>query len=282
MNSLHSYYPILPAKRGEFKAYKNLTNHIRNHIMPIFELPVGDSDISTLNFVNKKLNSLTKFILSTENHNLAIDTYYYSINNQILENGRHIYEYIYSELRQSKLNVIPIIGYDRWYNSIDPTYKNTISVIDFSEAPYFIIRLDGEALDHLDEPDFFKEQIDNILNGLKIESINCLFLIDFKSIAKKSLPTILEKAYQAVEVLEEIENLGISISGCSIPETINQAIDTPDTSGLFLRKENLVWKSLKKDFSNINLKYSDYGVKAPSGKESIPAGNNANGKIRYS
>ncbi|WP_270832368.1 beta family protein [Aeromonas sp. QDB03] len=51
--------------------------------------------------------------------------------------------------------------------------------------------------------------------------------------------------------------------------------------GLLLRKESLIWQNLIKIFPNYSFKYSDYGVKAPSGKENIPAGDNANGKIRY-
>lgn len=282
MNPLHTYFPIFPAKRGEFNALKHLQQDVLKHIMPIFEIPVGDwKKFSKIDFVNKKIKNLDELVNTTHISNLAIDTYYYSTNEQILENGRHIFEYIYNSLVQLNHCVVPIIGYDRWFNSRDSTYQTTLSKMEFKTAPYFIIRLDGEALDDSDDPDYFLEQIEEILHGIKATAQQCLLLVDLKSIVKKSLPDLIGMTERITEALSSLNPLSIVISGSSIPETIDKAVDEPDSCGLWLRKESLIWQNLTTVFPQISIKYSDYGVKAPSGKESVPAGDNANGKIRY-
>ncbi|UUS64993.1 MULTISPECIES: beta family protein [unclassified Acinetobacter] len=282
MNPLHTYFPIFPAKRGEFNALSHLQVEDLKHLMPIFEIPVGDWDKTSKElFIDKKVTALTNLVKKTEISSLAIDTYYYSITDQILENSRHVYEYAYQSLKQQKINLIPVIGYDRWFNSIDSTYRTTISKMEFDNAPYFIIRLDGEALDDCDEPDYFLEQIEHIFHGLKTNAENCLLLVDLKSVVKKSLPDLIGMTERITEILSSLNPLSIVISGSSIPETIDKAVDEPDSCGLWLRKESLIWQNLTTVFPQISFKYSDYGVKAPSGKESVPAGDNANGKIRY-
>lgn len=282
MNPLHTYFPIFPAKRGEFTALTKLQNEVRKHVMPIFEIPVGDWDkTSKEDFINRKVETIEKLVEKTQLFSLAVDTYYYSKNDQILENGRHVFEYIYNSLYQLDIRVIPIVGYDRWFNSFDSTYRTTLSKMEFRDAPYFIIRLDGEALDDSDEPEYFLEQIEEILHGIKATPQQCVMLVDLKSIVKKSLPELIDKTQRIAKALTQLTPLSIIISGSSVPETIDKAVDEPDSCGLLLRKESLIWQNLIKIFPQISFKYSDYGVKAPSGKESVPAGDNANGKIRY-
>lgn len=282
MNPLHTYFPIFPAKRGEFTALRHLRTDVLKHVMPIFEIPVGDwKKTSKLDFIINKIRSLDEMIKNTHLSNIAIDTYYYSTNDQILENGQHIFEYTYSSLIQLNHSMIPIIGYDRWFNSRDMTYRTTLSNMDFKDAPYFIIRLDGEALDDSDDPDYFLEQIDELLNGLKISAQQSILLVDLKSIVKRSVPELLAKAERICKVLNSLEPLALIISGSSFPNTIDQAIEEPDSSGLLLRKESLIWQHLLKTINKCPIKYSDYGVKAPIGKEDIPVGDKANGKIRY-
>lgn len=282
MNPLHTYFPIFPAKRGEFSALKHHQQDVLKHVMPIFEIPVGDwKKFSKIDFINKKIELLDELVNTTKISNLAIDTYYYSANEQILENGRHIFEYMYNSLVQLNRCVVPIIGYDRWFNSRDSTYQTTLSKMEFKTAPYFIIRLDGEALDDSDDPDYFLEQIEEILHGIKATAQKCLLLVDLKSIVKKSLPELLAKTQRIAETLSNLEPLALVVSGSSFPETIDKAVDEPDSCGLLLRKESLIWQNLIKTTPSLSIKYSDYGVKAPIGKEDIPVGDKANGKIRY-
>jgi len=282
MNPLHTYFPIFPAKRGEFNALKHLQDSVRKHVMPIFEIPAGDwNKISKENFLSNKIKSLEDLVSTTKMPLIAVDTYYFSINDQMLDNGRHVYEFIYNSLNQLDINVIPVIGYDRWFNSIDSTYRTTLSKMDFKNTPYFIIRLDGEALDDSDDPDYFLEQIEDILHGLKSSPQRCLFLVDLKSIVKKSVPDLLSKTQRIAKTLCDLNPLSMVFSGSSVPDTIDKAVEKPDSCELVLRKESLIWQNLIKIFPSYSFRYSDYGVKAPIGKENVPVGDKANGKIRY-
>jgi hypothetical protein len=47
----------------------------------------------------------------------------------------------------------------------------------------------------------------------------------------------------------------IAISGASYPSSVAEAIDDHDTDGPVLRKEMVVWQTLRKMFPNVKLKF---------------------------
>lgn len=275
----------MKAKKGELNAYQHLTPLAKARVLPIFEIPTEkweEKESQRIDFADKKINQICKTVHYENTKDIAFDYSFWNSSYQTLENGEHIFSYMYGHLTTKGYSVIPIIGYDRWHNVTDPSYQVAIKSIDFSKAPYFIIRLDGEALEHLHEPFFFEEQLSEILSGLKINIDRCLILVDQHNLVGKNIVDTSNEISKKVSIISELNPLAIAISGNSIPKSINKIVTDHDSTSLITRSEEIIWKMVREKNNNNSIIYSDYGIIAPDGNEQNGGNNNTNnGKIRY-
>jgi hypothetical protein len=70
---------------------------------------------------------------------------------------------------------------------------------------------------------------------------------------------MLSKSTNFLEILSDYDFKYIAISGASYPSSVAEAIDDHDTDGPVLRKEMVVWQTLRKMFPNVKLKFADHG-----------------------
>lgn len=285
MLKIPEYIPIMKAKKGEFDAVETirceqLENQIQPLFHPLFEMPnvykVGASRIADVTKRCEKIGALW-------NGNIAlIDGYYWKPSEALLENGEHFLTYTYNKLFALGVKVVPVIGYDRWFDQMSNLYNQTMRSLNYPNAPYFCIRLDGDAMYDIDEPDFFKEQLDSILLDLRLAENNCSILIDFGdvSVNRITIEQILKKSTDFLEILSEYDFKYIAISGASYPDSVAEAVHDHDTDGIVLRKEMVAWQTLRKMFPNIKLKFSDHGARHPSPEKEL-RNQYINGKIVY-
>lgn len=279
-----SYIPILKAKKGEFDAIRQIRleqikTGIRPAFHPLFELSNIYQPVSRLENINKRCEEIGRLWSG----NIAlIDGYFWQPAESILENGDHFLPYAFNKLYSNGVKVVPVIGYDRWFDQMSSLYNQTMRTLNLPEAPYFCIRLDGDAMYDIEEPEFFEEQLDSILSGLKLAETRCAILIDFGDVSlnRISIESMLLKSADFMNVLKNYDFKYIAISGASYPESVADAVNDHDTDGLVLRKEMLVWQSLRKTFPKLRLKLSDYGIWHPSIEKHI-VNKHTNGKIIY-
>ncbi|MBP8070796.1 MAG: beta family protein [Acinetobacter sp.] len=285
MKVIPKYIPILKAKKGELSAYEHLSQSIKNNTLPIFEMPTENwekTQKQRIDFVDSKVLQINKTLDKNSTSLISLDFSFWNYKDQLLENQEHIFSYTFNQLTDKGYTLIPVIGYDRWHNESDRSYQANIKALDFKEIPFFIIRLDGEALEHIHEPFFFEEQIEEILNGLKVTIDKCLFLIDHNNIFGKSPTQVTEEIIFQIKLITELNPLSIAISSHSMPKSINKLVPNHDSSNLLFRTEEDIWKNTIKKLNNPHIIYSDYGIIANDGEERT-GGNNStnNGKIRY-
>lgn len=285
MIKIPEYVPIMKAKKGEFDAIKpirinQLEYQLQPTFHPLFEMPnVYKEGASRLADLTKRCEQIG---VLWRGNTALVDGYFWKPSEALLENGEHFLTYAYNKLFALGVKVVPVIGYDRWFDQMSSLYNQTMQSLNYPDAPYFCIRLDGDAMYDIDEPDFFKEQIELILADLKLAETNCSILLDFGdvSVNRITIEQMLKKSIDFIEILSEYDFKYIAISGAYYPSSVAEAIDDHDTDGPVLRKEMVVWQTLRKMFPNLKLTFGDHCARHPAPEKEI-INKHTNGKIIY-
>lgn len=240
------YVPIIKWKKGEQEALKELTDNIKDEIIPLIEI--------TPDFNETKLDSTLK---SWENQ-----YFYYDVLPECYEDDDEIYFRILKKL-DSKY-VIPVLELE---DDLD-----IISSADHCSSNGFALRITCDDADN----DIITDSIDEISKTFDIGNID--LILDMKEITN-------EKYIVVKSILSDINNLqgfrNIILSSSSFPETLN-GIERFELSTVN-RDDWFFWKKCTDKLNpkfKINLVYSDYGIDIPKFVSFIP-GMSPLFKIRY-
>ncbi|WP_422457700.1 beta family protein [Vibrio harveyi] len=193
-----------------------------------------------------------------------------------IENGEHVLSVFTSCLSTHGCEVLPVIGYDRWE---DEEYSTVLQLLAQSKER-FILRLDSYAFEDMVEEELFLETIEDIVSSMGLDTSKCSVILDFGDVSKDSIVDIQSQVDTALTLLNDYHFSFISIAGCSITSDINGMVPKKNSTGLVVRKEFKVWKSVRSFNSSVKFVFGDYGIANPNvGDETIAP--DANGKIRY-
>lgn len=281
-----TYFPVLKALKAELFALSKLKSSSADDVVPLFELP----KLPNTKVYQESSTPIEKFIAQTvkeivnvwDGRSAMFDTYQWSPRSNT-ENSEHIAVAMYNALKVSNVNLIPVIGYDRWVGSESwdqPEYREALEIVANDHGGKFCIRLDHAAIEDIAEPDFFQKNLDEIFIGLDIGPENFHVMIDFEDLTGVSVADLFEKFDSLFNYISSYGFLSYSISGCSLPKAINHAVKTHDTCGTVLRKEMLLWQYCRKKFPKSPIYFGDYGIRGPNTLEGVPS-KYINGKIRY-
>lgn len=279
-----NYLPIYKAKSGEFQAIANAKKiHIRR-TLPLFEVcRIGDSVRKAARF--KDSHALICAYLDETAQRIAeicsgrsvlVDAFQW-LPDSTTETGEHVISYIYSQLESWGVNVVPVIGYDRWDSS---TYRIALQGIEVSGDGYYCMRLDSHAIEDAEDPEFFEERVLGILDDLNIEPERCAVLLDFGDVTAFSVEDLTEQGERVMRLLAPMGFRFFSTAGCSLPPTIDKAVRKNDSTGKVIRKEMLLWKTLRVAYPEVKWVFGDYGVRGPNTAEDVISPD-TNGKIRH-
>ncbi|EOA3783343.1 beta family protein [Vibrio vulnificus] len=276
------YVPVLKAKKGEFDAYKNLPRSVQLNTLPVFELPTLTSKMLETTyagvsnpreaFINKCASSLSN---SIKVPTVGIDIHSWAPDSTV-ENGEHVLSTFLSCLKTQGCEVIPVIGYDRWE---DEAYSTVLKLLAQSNDR-FILRLDSFAFEDMVEEDLFLDTIADIVSATGLDTSSCSVMLDFGDVSKDSIIDIQSQVDTALSLLEDYNFNFISIAGCSITSDINGMVPKKNSTGVVVRKEFKVWKSVKTFSPSLKFVFGDYGIANPNVGDGTIAPD-ANGKIRY-
>jgi len=274
-----TYIPILKAKQGEFDALKNTSAATAQRIQPIFEVPAFTGGKRFENMAQPTvayLNEITVKIASVRlNMPCFLDSRHWAPN-ATLENGEHVLSYALSRLIALDVPVNPVINYDVWD---DPEYQEVFKNAGASSVGTLCIRLESDAFDDMDDPEYFMERLNSIITATAFPEAQICVLIDFRDTKALSVVEMQATAEKCIETLNAWRFAYIGIAGSSIPIMINDAVEKINSTGYVTRKEVLTWKALRKAYPRQNLVFSDYAIRNPNSVDG-PAPH-ANGKIRY-
>lgn len=279
-----TYIPILKAKKGEFDALKNTSSATAQRIQPIFEVPAFTGSIANgKRFENMPqptvayLNEIAAKIASVRSGMPCFLDSRHWASNATLENGEHILSYTLSRLIALEVPVNPVVNYDVWD---DPEYQEVFKNAGASSAGTLCIRLESDAFDDMDDPEYFIRRLNSIITTTAFPEARICILIDFRDTNMLSVIDMQAVAEKCIETLSAWDFSYIGIAGSSIPIMINDAVEEINSTGYVTRKEVLTWKALRKAYPKQNLVFSDYAIRNPNAVDDVPAPH-ANGKIRY-
>ncbi len=276
---------LLKAKKGELDALKNLDAATADRIIPLFDIGRIAEDVYARDYMKTSSTPIATYLDRVMNGILSawptrpamIDMYQWKPDASI-ESGSHVLAYTVENLFARGLPVLPVIGYDRWQ---DPTYRMAITSIFQNKVRGCCIRLDSSAIEDLAEPDMIHETINDIIDSLQLIPQNIYLLIDFDdvSVLQKSIELLLGQSRDMLAIVEKFPFKNIIIAGSSVPKTIDLAVQSHDSFSTIVRKEMLVWQTLRQERPDMPLISGDYGVRGPTTSEA--PSKYTNGKIRY-
>jgi len=280
------YVPLSKALDAEKIALENIDPAIRRRIIPLFDIPrvpAGDSAPKYLYEFGTPAKTMIDYaisrIASVSPGLMAMVDSYHWLGNANIETGEHVFSYLINQLTAKGVIAIPVIGYDRWE---DTTYRAATRLFNYTRFPLTCLRLDYSAIEDSLEPDLLQENIESILDDLELHPSKCCILIDFGDIYSKQVSEINDEIARVINVLEIMNFKFFITAACSLPATVDKAIQTTDTEGQFRRKEMAAWKMISKSAVGRRNKiiYGDYAIRGPQSNEGV-RNKHSNGKIRY-
>jgi hypothetical protein len=276
---------VLKAKGGEFVALRNLDTSTSDRVIPLFDIGRIPEKTFALQYMQKSsapistyLDRVIKGICSAwPNRPAMIDMYQWKPDASV-EDGSHVLAYVVDSLSNAGMPILPVVGYDRWQDAV---YQQSLVGIFQGKDYSCCIRLDSTALEDLAEPDLLHETLQEMVDTLELSPDKCYILIDFDDVSmpQKSVETLLNQSRDMLAILRNFAFKNVAIAGCSIPKTIDLAVQKRDSVSTIIRKEMLVWQTLRLEHPERPLLTGDYGVRGPTTVEA--PSRYTNGKIRY-
>lgn len=279
------YMPVFKARKGEFDAIANLKEASFIRIEPIFELPtLSEFKIRETKYLRESAEPFAEYLSTVADGIASLPRqlrYYIDIRgwapNATIESGEHILSYVYRRLHDRGATICPVASYDFW---ADPEYQEALRNLPVTSESFVAIRLGADALEDMDDPDFFSENFDEILSVLSVLPSQCSVVIDFGDVTSVSAIDIQSRLETAIHILARFELRAISIAASSVSASINDMVSEQNSTAMIVRREMNAWKSVKSFYPVSNLIFGDYGVRSPDSLEDGPYPH-VNGKIRY-
>lgn len=283
MNKVH--VPILKANRGECDALANLDKRIAGKITPLFEVGRVTEAVSKAKYFQASstplmtyLNRVVQRVGNAWTGRVAMVDCYQWLPNARVENGDHVIAHVVAGLEAAGVSVIPVIGYDRWSNS---DYQMGLASIPPRPDGRYCMRLDSAAFEDAAEPEVFEATIVDIVERLEVDPHRCSVLLDFADVSINTMS--IERMVEAsMNIIRQLQPFGFDhyvVAGCSLPRTIDLAVNSKDSDGFVLRKEMLAWQALRLNLPDVTVISGDYGVRGPTTTER--PSKYTNGKIRH-
>lgn len=280
---LPRHIAILKAKKGEYQALSKSHSDVARNVLPLFEIGritesvrqrryMSDTQTPTIVYLDRQLDGIFQ---AWGKRPAMVDCYQWDPS-ALTEDGSSVVAYAVSALRSMGMPIIPLVGYDRWESE---TYRAALQGIDSPPDGHFCIRLDTTAISDSAEPDFFSERVSEIIEVLDLDPAKCSVLIDFGDASSTSVDELVSKSNNLFELLSPFGFNHFITAACSIPKTIDLAVKKKDSFSMVLRKEMMLWQTLRTERQE-RILYGDYCVRGPTTNDEIKS-KYTNGKIRH-
>ncbi|CAD0353627.1 beta family protein [Xanthomonas hortorum] len=278
-----SYTPFLHAKDGEFCALaKSKVSHLKG-MLPLFEVDAFTEltakvarykhsptpKMTYLNWIADQIEEVMPF------GPVMVDAFAWKHYERIESNELPV-AFMVNALMEREVSVIPVVGLDRWD---DPEYQFSLKSLDIDSLPMWALRLQTDEIEDAIDPGHFLGRIDEVLRGLGLNAGQLGLLVDFGDVCKKDPQVLVDLSARVLTLVDGLGLPFISIVGCSMPPSINEAVKKPNSQAVVMRKEMVAWRQLRQMFRQFPIVFGDYGVRGP--RSSSAPNPNVNGKIRY-
>lgn len=239
------YTPILKWKVGEKLALQQLSNNIKDQILPLIELqPLKDKDKDTQAFIQKFEKDIIKYW--GPNRPFLVDFSYF--NNDTIYNN--IQNFIETNLNRNAI-CIPVISLEN-YDAYLKYFVESKHLLHNGLA----IRLTPKTLDSYDSA------IKQIISSIQINKSSIILIIDFGLISEENIH-LCNMCFDSIKnILKFYEYKQIIVTSTGFPTGFPSNYMSGQSEKLFYRTELLLWKKLNKSGIN-NILFGDYCCNTP-------------------
>ena len=276
-----NYLYIAKTKPGEITALSNAKSRHKDLTLPLFDLSRMGTSLRRF----KNAPDVTQAYLNETAVEIArvwkgrtalMDAMRWPVDSA-LRSGEHVLTYFYRRLMALGVNVIPVLGYDRWQSE---QYREAIAAMELPDDPQVCLRLDSDAMNDAAEPGLLREQVLQMLEDMLATPKFCRVLLDFEDVTVVSVEQLVERGERVMDELADLGFKDFAAAGSSIPPSIDIAVATPDSTGRLIRREWTLWRTLRAAYPQYSWLFGDYGVRGPKSADDIIS-THTNGKIRY-
>jgi hypothetical protein len=264
---------------GEFRAMSELRSGHEKRMLTLFDLSKPKEELARFEDAKDRdaayIAEVAERIAGVWSGTTLIDAMRWGAGATI-KSGQSIVPYFYDQLVGWGLDVVPVIGYDRWGSEV---YRKGLEGITLRDGQLVCLRLESYAIKDAEDPEFFQEQIKEIVDAMKVDPSNYLVLIDFEDTTVASLEQLVNSGNSVIQALAEFGFTKYATAGCSIPQFINEALPKHNSTGKIIRKEWTIFQTFMSAYPQYSWLYGDYGVRGP--KSADVHTKHTNGKIRY-
>lgn len=278
-----TYRPFLKAKPGEFEAITNLSDQMHRFVDPTYVVGTPRQNRERGRQGKQRAPSIATYLTQVAvdiagtrlGKSVAFDLAETWKPNAKTEYGDHVLTHLHRSLEAAGVVANPVVAYDRWP---DEEYRRALQEITLADDRYYVLRFGGYAIEDLSDAEYFRSETSAMLTDLRMTPQRCVAVADLGDLSETSLEDAIDLAELAVDLLTGLGFRQVVVAGCSLPPTIDKAVSQPNTSGLVLRREMIVWQALRK--SGHSVTFGDYGVRNPRSPDDVP-NPHTNAKIRY-
>jgi hypothetical protein len=271
--SIEHYFPILKGKAGEFRALRELTAAVRDHITPLIDVarvPVVDRPKPLELHLNKTINGVAKSWGS--GRPIFIDLFDLDLKAR-LDGGEHPVRYTIGRLQALGVEAIPVVGLDR-----DKHYEEAVRE-SCAKVDSVVIRLLAEDLEAAGT---LESEVTRLLKAAKVPDDRAQILFDLRSLRDLDITRYSALVIRAIRALPKArEYSSMIVAGSGVPQSLAEAVQA-DSLGRIPRRELELWRRLRSTPGIARRpSFGDYGVVHPDNLDLNPKAITLAASIRY-
>lgn len=264
------YTPMLKSKRGEAKALIHLSDEVKAHITPFFDVLALKPNISSGSDVHEHMLKQALMMASGWKKQGACYVDLFDVDPAARgQGGAHPAQIVHDRLASENVEAIPVVGLER-----DLSYKLVIRALISNSADALAIRLETEDIQL---PTGLADRIRRLVYELGAASVPLHIFMDFRSILTQPADIIHMQVTKALAELRSLNPARIVFSASAMVSSMGDF--KKGTFNRVSRLDFLTWQMIAKSHSRIS--YADYGVVHPDYTDLDPRFIKPAAKIRY-
>lgn len=253
VSQMIKYVPFLKFKKNEIEGVGQLTQDVRDQIVPLYDIPLSQKVMSEAD-INERVRIAENALINSQKHSPAypfiIDNF--DVDDSICLAGNPQYRSILARL--AAYPIIPTVAFDR-----DPDHNS--AALDFIRTKTGDIAIRLQQVD-IESYNITKRNLISIWPALQAaQPKNIILLIDLRIVSDAAAEQLKVERFLS-GFNRDFQVRAVVLSGSIIPGNIAALIGTNETKHVS-RDEYKLWRSVKAIQGFEDLLYGDYCVVSP-------------------
>lgn len=270
---LESYVPLLKWRMGEYQALSRLSDDAKNRITPLLVIPPIEFDFEEQrpkkNIQEHIETFVPRYVSKWGGRNALIDVHE-SIEDEFMDDGRHIISYIFSEIREKDAIATPVVSFSK-----SDLYKQEVRDVIVAEGRGLCLRVRLSEVMHLS----FNGKVRDLCSYMKLDVDELDLILDLEEpenfIPYSGFSKVITSGVKKIDRIGEFRSFIVAGMSLNLSEIRKPGGEVP-------RHEWHLYHHLVGDLSDFRQPtYSDYTIETPKFMSMDMRMINPAGKIVY-